>query len=384
MKILLFDPIAGGHHPLYVRRVAEVLADEHQVVVAAPVDTLHRCAHVAADYVTRAPSTTAKTSRRRRPQMTEDVHQFRDIAEAVQPDHAVHLFADAALRGLVARPLRIPTTILIFRPRAHYPRAYGSPLARREFIAARGHEAMVTRWRLLRNSHSVWTLDPGAASRWARWPGAPATWFPEPPVDSSYVEQAPLHDRRGAILYGRIAPRKGLDQVARALRTHDVGMPLTLAGSVAPTRRAWLDDHLRALREVGVDVNARLHDHDELDGLAALAGARCALLPYVEHYGMSRVLLESATVGTPVIATNRGLIGYLVDRFNLGITVDPNNSAELSAALASLNTDDNSQARFAQSLAAFCRLHSHHRFAHAVEHSFSIPQTVVAGSRDSS
>jgi hypothetical protein len=70
---------------------------------------------------------------------------------------------------------------------------------------------------------------------------------------------------------------------------------------------------------VGARVELRPRLHSEVEGLRALASARCALLPYHRHSGMSRVLLEACSAGTPVIADNFGLLGYLVRTHGPGI-----------------------------------------------------------------
>lgn len=373
MRIMLFDAIAGGHHPLYARRVAEALAEDHDVVVAGAEDVVAQCADVASETV--LVSAPPAHVRKRRNRALAEVRVLNSIARSTESDHVVHLFADAPMRALIRLPPPVPTTVLVFRPRAHYPKLYGSPLAPRDALAARAHEAVVTRWRLCAQAHSVWTLDAAAAARWARWAGAPVSWFPEPAVDTSQIDTTAVHPRVGAILYGRLAPRKGVEQLVRAAASSHGAIGLTIAGSVDPSRRPWAEEQLVALREAGVQVDARLYDHDELAGLRALAGARCALLPYVEHFGMSRVLLEAAAVGTPVVATNRGLIGHLVVQFNLGIAVDPDDSSALWHAVTQLTQDSNAAARYAKGLAEFARLHSQRRFASSIIQTFGLPPT---------
>ncbi len=92
---------------------------------------------------------------------------------------------------------------------------------------------------------------------------------------------------------------------------------LVLAGSVEPSYLSELRGHAAAMASSGLEVDVRPHHHSELEGLRALAGASCALLPYPQHSGMSRVLLEACSVGTPVVAHRYGLLGHLVSAHGL-------------------------------------------------------------------
>ena len=115
-----------------------------------------------------------------------------------------------------------------------------------------------------------------------------------------------------------------------------------------------------------MDVRAR--SHTEVEGLAVLGAARCAVLPYPRHAGMSRVLVESAATGTPVVAHDWGLLGHLVRTHGLGVTVDSSDAAALRTAVLSLSETD-AQRRYAHALARFAarccfraRVHGGKRF----------------------
>jgi glycosyltransferase involved in cell wall biosynthesis len=115
----------------------------------------------------------------------------------------------------------------------------------------------------------------------------------------------------------------------------------------------------------GVDVDVRPYHHSELEGLELLAGATCALLPYPGHSGMSRVLLEASSVGTPVIAHEFGLLGHLVRVNKLGLSVDCRDPRALRTALVTLS-DPARSAAYAGALNGFSARYSPESFRAAL------------------
>jgi glycosyltransferase involved in cell wall biosynthesis len=111
----------------------------------------------------------------------------------------------------------------------------------------------------------------------------------------------------------------------------------------------------------GAAVNVRPYRHSESEGLEVLARAKCAVLPYPRHDGMSRVLLEACSVGTPVIVHDRGLVGYLVRRYKLGRAVDCTDARALRRAILALVSTDDSEPHSAH-LADFAARFSAARF----------------------
>jgi glycosyltransferase involved in cell wall biosynthesis len=119
------------------------------------------------------------------------------------------------------------------------------------------------------------------------------------------------------------------------------------------------------MRQVGAAVDVRPYRHSEAQGLEVLAQARCAVLPYPRHDGMSRVLVESSSVGTPVIVHDRGLIGYLVRCHELGHAVDCQDARALRRAILDLMRAD-ARDTYAAGLAEFAARFSVERFQEAV------------------
>ena len=120
------------------------------------------------------------------------------------------------------------------------------------------------------------------------------------------------------------------------------------------------------MEDVGADVHVRAGRVGEGEALEILATARCVVVPYPRHYGMSRVLVEAAVAGTPVVAHRFGLVGYLVERHGLGLSADCTSPVEFAGALARLTGDETAPGRYADALARFAGRYTPGRFRAAV------------------
>jgi glycosyltransferase involved in cell wall biosynthesis len=187
------------------------------------------------------------------------------------------------------------------------------------------------------------------------------------------TERQPF-ERSGCVLFGVLAPRKGIDRLARALTIEPTRVRVVLAGTVEPGYMSELNEHTAAMEAAGVDVELRARHHSELEGLQALASARCALLPYPRHAGMSRVLVEACSVGTPVVADGFGLLGHLVRRHRLGLAVDCADPRALREAVLSL-ADAERSASYSEPLARFAARFTPERFRAALLGGLRIPAT---------
>lgn len=373
MRIVLFDADASGHREPYIRRMVAVLHDLMDVTVAVPDELAERLADIPADCLAtgpaRAPGTFRPLDRRLPRRIEAELSQFDRAIAAARADHAFHLSGDSLLRWLLRRPVgSVQLSLLIFRPRVHYPAKLGSPLTRREAAVGRVFELMLRRWRRRSDAQAVFTLDPIAASRWSRQSGAPAIWFPEPPVLST----APVvggADRDGCALVGSLTSRKGIHLLAAA-SSLPVGSRVLLAGPVASGYGRELASHASALEARGVRVELRDRNHSEAEILHALAHARCAVLPYPRNFGMSRVLLEASVARTPVVVHDFGLLGHLVRTCGLGRAVDCTDAEALSVALRAYLEDPNASDHHRAQLERFAERFSAAAFASALRRPF--------------
>jgi hypothetical protein len=218
--------------------------------------------------------------------------------------------------------MKSKVSLILFYPYAHYPVRFGTRLTARETVGARCYEGSVSRWRERGDAHAVFSLDAEAIDIWKRRSGAPARWLPEPPVTTPR-QLLSAEARSGCLLYGALAPRKGVDLLADALTKETSAIDVLIAGEVVePGYEQELRRHARAMAGAGARVRLDLREQSQEEISSAVASARCVVLPYRRHRGMSRILVEAAACGTPVVAHDYGLLGYLVRRHRLGIALD--------------------------------------------------------------
>jgi glycosyltransferase involved in cell wall biosynthesis len=387
-RIVLFDWVSGGHHPLYLRCFAEALEPSFDVFLAAPEESIRELADLGVELISLgdarpAPPPMRSASWALRGLAAAEVARMASTAASVRADHLVHVYADAILpRLVISRRLPVPLTIVLFYSRAHYPSVFRTHLSSRDRLLAGAKERLVDAWRRRSDSNAVLSLDEEAVKRWAPRRGAPALWLPEPPV-AELGEQEPRArtNRSGCIVYGALAERKGIDLLTRAVTLATTPLHVTLAGWTSPEFRPQIEQYASAMRASGATVDLQARSHSELEGLRALAAAKCAVLPYPCHDGMSRVLLEAATVGTPVIVHDRGLLGHLVRRYRLGIAVDCTDPRALRDAILDLTRTSSRADDYVTALARFSARFSRPRFERALLDVFAETHSKVGDAR---
>lgn len=145
-------------------------------------------------------------------------------------------------------------------------------------------------------------------------------------------------DRHAFLFAGTISRRKGVIQALEAFQKLEADeqrrCSLVLAGRLVDE---VADDvmlrveHLRQKTEVEVRTEFRFLSDAELR--QALAGCDAILAPYQRTEGSSGLLGHAAQVQSPVIGPRRGLIGELIDRYELGMTVDATRNEDVARAL---------------------------------------------------
>ena len=295
-------------------------------------------------------------------------------------DCVLHLYSDPIVGHLAnSPPLAVPCVITVFYARWHYPWTYRTALLPRDAVRAFSLERAVRKWRSRSDALAVFSLDPASVDRWNRRSGAPAFWLPEPPVPE--LQDVETLDRQGCVLYGALAPRKGIDRLAAALGSDSSGLHAVLAGSVAPGYADELDRLLDRMRAGGATVVLRAWTHEESEGIEQIARARCAVLPYHRHCGMSRVLVEAAAAGTPLLVHDHGLIAALVRKYGIGLTADCGNAREFRFALRTLCADGEVD-RYKPALRSFAARYDRVRFAAALLAAFGLESEPAAPVRE--
>lgn len=131
------------------------------------------------------------------------------------------------------------------------------------------------------------------------------------------------------LVYGSLTQRKGIVQLLEALSNPAAPHELVvlLAGRASEDMQALLESPaVKRLRENGRLI-LRIGFHDDADEYQVFKASNFVWLGYVSgFYGSSGVLYQAVSVGLPVVAMEQGLIGRIVRKHQLGVTVDPNST----------------------------------------------------------
>jgi glycosyltransferase involved in cell wall biosynthesis len=360
MKLLIFDLEVDGHHPGYLRHllrfwpdeqtylhfvVAPTLAERHPVLVQTPSR-----ARVSWSPITLAEWQWYEKSKGSLVQRAwVEWRLFCRYATQTRAEQGLIMYVDRFQLPL-ALGLFLPckTSGIFFRPKLHYATLPAHRPTRREQAQAWREQGFWRRALRHRQLKTLFTLDPLAVTPLRALGGcAHVVHLPDPveihPPDQAAVTQlqqtlglAPA--RKIFLLFGALDQRKGIYPLLNALRqlppAQQTQITVLVVGSMADTERAAL---LAALAEFQRHsaVQLVLQDHfipdEAIPHYFALADVVLAL--YQHHVGSSGVLLWAAAAGKAVLSSDYGLLGELVRRHHLGLTVDSSDPGAIVAGL---------------------------------------------------
>ena len=149
--------------------------------------------------------------------------------------------------------------------------------------------------------------------------------------------------KRQILVFGSLTSRKGIvelvDSSIELAKLHN--LQFVFAGKADEAMRDYFcSAECKALiEEQKVVLIDRFISENEQSVLFSCA--YICWLGYIDHHRASGVLITSAKYAVPVIATNQGVIGWQVDRNELGLVININIPEEISSALVEMctNTD---------------------------------------------
>ena len=143
------------------------------------------------------------------------------------------------------------------------------------------------------------------------------------------------------LLYGSLERRKGLSELLRAVA--DTACPQNVVVVIAGQRNGGFEDcssgeWLASLKDQERIVELRGFLDEEAEARCFRA-ADVVWLGYRGFYAISGVLIQAATVGAPVLSCLEGVVGWMVRRHGLGLSVDVAQQSEVVSALRRLASD---------------------------------------------
>jgi glycosyltransferase involved in cell wall biosynthesis len=308
-----------------------------EVAIAAPESARARL-EPEAEFVSLGDARPAPDADDLAPVLAAERDALFDAIRRARATHAVHMFADELVPVLARARPRAPAriSVLVFRKASHYPLRFRSHLFPFELRREVAFDAWLALWRQRPDAGAALLFDEYAVRLAGRWPGAPVVWLPEAPVEVPEGVVPEDGERRGIALTGALDWRKGVHSLADAIALEPTDVRVTLAGRPVPGYEGTLAELVARMRGAGAEVDLRDRWIDANEYLSVLAQAKVVAAPYPRHRGSSRLILEAAAVGTPVVADRYGLLGRQVREHRLGLAVDSERPLELRRALDSL------------------------------------------------
>ncbi|MFD2112996.1 glycosyltransferase [Thiorhodococcus fuscus] len=254
-------------------------------------------------------------------------------------------FFDHAILGAVLDRRHVEGQIsgIIFRP----PNAYNYPSSIRHKLDS------MRRWGTYLAAHRgavrrLFTLDEVAPQTIAPSLAGILTFLPDPAPDLSLLHarerRLRTDGRRVFLLFGSLSRRKGIFTILESLLYLRQGlrdsMVLRFVGRIPPQDCEAFMERIDAARNAFPEITIECLNDFVSDETLAQEVIDCdvVLAPYENHIGSSGVLFWATAARKPLISQRTGLIGYQMERYDLGFAVDTTDPRALARALEAANT----------------------------------------------
>jgi glycosyltransferase involved in cell wall biosynthesis len=227
---------------------------------------------------------------------------------------------------------------VIFRPPNAFNQA--ASLRRRLDSARRWVSYLTARRKAVRR---LFTLDEMAPKAAVSRAAGLLTFLPDPAPDLSLLQgrssQLRTDGRKVFLLFGSLGQRKGIFAIIESLSqlpaARRAAMALRFVGRVLPQDRETFLARLEAARSTYSEMAIEWLDNFVSEETLAQEVIDCdvVLAPYQNHVGSSGVMFWAAAAGKPLIGQRTGLMGYQLERYNLGFATDTTDPRALAGAL---------------------------------------------------
>ncbi|MEQ9236752.1 glycosyltransferase [Coleofasciculus sp. E2-BRE-01] len=397
-QLLLFDLDVTGHHPGYIQHLVKYwciyeIQGNLNVVVSARFIGLHAdVVNVASEFgstnVNFVPISLEEEASLK-PKDSPLNRAYRAFQEwnllgkytgLLKPNHCLLMYYDGLQFPLSWRA-NFPCSLsgIYFRPVFHYSDFPEFIPSWRERFWQWRDKFILSRTLRNANFNTLFCLDPFVVdyidifSQQVR-----AVPLPDPVQIYNYPdsqleklrEQLEIQPNRITFLmFGAFRKRKGIEQLLDAvalLPSHICHQfCLLFVGSVAaePLVYKRLDEIAQSL-PVQVVKHEQFVSDQEIQPYFQIADV--ILAPYQRHIGMSAILVRAAAAQKPVLSSNYGVMGEIVKRYRLGLTVDSTSPMEIAKGITQFLSEEPSQFCNFSSMRDFAEQNSAEKFATTV------------------
>ena len=364
-KLMLFDLSIFGHHPSYIQHfinywitqkspgsldivVSPKFLQEHSDVVKLATFNQDEINFIAITQSEEATLKPRNSGINRNLRAFQEWKLFCKYAQSLKATRGLIMYFDPYLLPL-AIGMKSPCSVsgIYFRPTFHYSSFHNYTTSWSKPIQQWREKFILNRVLLHPQLKTLFCLDPFAVKHINKFDSTSAVHLPDPVElpNQNKCQIASLKERLGInskkkvfLLFGALNGRKGIYQLLEAIGLLSPAlceqMCLVLVGEANPTDRALIKSKVAATclaQPVQIIEHYEFVPEQDIQGYFQLADV--VLAPYQRHVGMSGILLLAAAANKPVLSSNYGLMGEMVQRYQLGISVDSTLPEEIAKGL---------------------------------------------------
>ena len=159
----------------------------------------------------------------------------------------------------------------------------------------------------------------------------------DPAVGPERIEARAREEPLRLVFVGNVERRKGLDTLVDGLAAADAAAELTVVGRAVDG--TYLESVRESVREYGLDDRVRFAGRLPDDELAATLESSHVLAVPSRYEGFGIVYLEGMSFGLAPLASRAGGASDIVTDGEIGVLVDPDDTAAVAAAVEELASD---------------------------------------------
>jgi glycosyltransferase involved in cell wall biosynthesis len=329
-RLLIYEPLTGGHRPDFIRHLVAQLGRE-------PRDEIIRFALPPGFFENEPALETAIRGLAPNVELVQTPDRPATglaLLQAVEAFHADRLLLLELTRweNFLCRhrlPCDLAGILFVQYPEIDWQAASGRERWTR-WLRRQVKDAKTALWLQRQSAHAIFLLNGDRACDWLnrRFPARPVFRpLPDPAPDGAPSASARTEgEPRGFLFPGVLSARKGCLLLLEALtriRPETAGRAeFQLLGPAEQTGRQALCRAVARLRRLRPDVRLVLEDHfvPEDEFRSRMARADWILMPYLRPEYSSGILVRAAMAGTPVLGPRDGLLGRLIESGALGRT----------------------------------------------------------------
>lgn len=394
-RIMLFDLSVRGHHPIYIQHLIKYwrnceLSGQLNIVVSPRFLVEHSdVVDFACSYdrdnikfiaITAEEEALLNSRKSRFKRVSRNFQEWQilcNYAEKLQASHCLVMYFDTCELPLTLG-VKSPCSFsgIYFRPTFHYGELTNYKPSWKERFQQWRERLFLSR--ILRHPklENLFCLDVFAVKHLDKFnTHVKAIPLPDPIEIRTYYELQVNNlkqdleieaNRKIFLLFGALTTRKGVERLLDAIAAlpPDLCQQMCLLLVGESNIQVQIDAQINAIcQSKSIQIITRYEFVPEQDVQAYFQIADIVLAPYQRHVGMSGILLQAAAAQKPVLSSDYGLMGEIVRRYQLGLTVDSTIPIEIAKGLTHLLVEDIEKLCDRDKMKAFAQQNSAEKFA---------------------